>query len=257
MQSEESQTETTNPASSDTPAYEQRRRVLIFSSYKLFSQCLLSYLQQHGNFGVRSESAIESTTDAIEVWKPEVLLVDLSCGDENLLRYVQLISRDYGRLKVIVLGVDQLSAGDLQCTDLRASGYMASGTSLKELSGAIDQVVEGGVVCSPSLAYLAFARLATLSGEVQRSSRIEALKLTPREMETLLLIAEGLSNRKVADRLSLSIYTVKNHVHHILEKLHVSSREEAVQYAYERCWLPSRPSLPSVDGMAARQRASA
>lgn len=256
MRSHHISVDSTGLTSHDTSTCDRRRRVLVFSNYKLFSQCLCSYLYYNDKIGVRNESSIESTTHAIEIWEPEVLLVDLSCGDTSLLSYVQQICGKYDTLKVIFLGVDQICAEDLQCTDFQASGYMASGTSLQELSEAIDQVVEGGVVCSPCLAYLAFARLASLSGEVKRTSRIEALKLTPREMETLLLIAEGLSNRRVADRLSLSIYTVKNHVHHILEKLQVSSREEAVQYAYERSWLPSRPNLPSVDGIAGRHRAS-
>ena len=89
-----------------------------------------------------------------------------------------------------------------------------------------------------------FARLAELSRERARSERVEALELTPREMEILQLIAEGLSNRSIAERLSLSVYTVKNHVHHILEKLHVQDRREAVEHAYARHWL--RPQRVAV-----------
>ena len=82
-----------------------------------------------------------------------------------------------------------------------------------------------------------FARLAELSRERKRSERVEALELTPREMEILQLIAEGMSNRSIAEQLSLSVFTVKNHVHHILEKLHVQDRREAVEHAYARHWL--------------------
>jgi len=61
--------------------------------------------------------------------------------------------------------------------------------------------------------------------------------LTPRELEILNLISDHLGNKQIANRLSVSTYTVKNHVHHILEKLQVHSRAEAVDYARQRQWL--------------------
>jgi LuxR family maltose regulon positive regulatory protein len=69
---------------------------------------------------------------------------------------------------------------------------------------------------------------------------VVALELTPREVEILALLAEKLSNRQIADRLFLSLHTVKNHVHHILSKMEVRHRREAVEKAYGRRWLPEQ-----------------
>jgi two-component system NarL family response regulator len=64
-----------------------------------------------------------------------------------------------------------------------------------------------------------------------------ALDLTPRQMEVLRLIARGLGNERIADRLRLSPHTIKNHVHNILERLDAKDRAEAVAHAYQRRWL--------------------
>jgi two-component system NarL family response regulator len=80
-------------------------------------------------------------------------------------------------------------------------------------------------------------RLGRLGRRDRKQQEMEALRLTPRQMEVLRLISRGLGNGQVADRLGLSPYTVKNHVHNILECLGVSDRTEAVAYAYRRRWL--------------------
>jgi DNA-binding NarL/FixJ family response regulator len=63
------------------------------------------------------------------------------------------------------------------------------------------------------------------------------MKLTPREVEILELIAKGLNNREIGEQLFLSLHTIKNHVHKILQKLQVSRRSDAVKYAHEKQWL--------------------
>jgi DNA-binding NarL/FixJ family response regulator len=87
---------------------------------------------------------------------------------------------------------------------------------------------------------LLFDRLGRLGRERKRRDRLEILELTAREMEILRLIADGLTNRQIASRLYLSAYTVKNHVHRILDALGVQSRRAAVNHAYAKGWLRGR-----------------
>jgi DNA-binding NarL/FixJ family response regulator len=128
--------------------------------------------------------------------------------------------------------VDYLAAG--------AGGYLVRGQSVAELCSALEAVSRGDVVCNPRLASALFDRLARLGRERRRREKLDYLTLTPRELEILRLIAEGLNNQAIARRLFLSVHTVKNHVHKILDTLGVGSRWEAVRHAIERGWLRDR-----------------
>jgi DNA-binding NarL/FixJ family response regulator len=102
---------------------------------------------------------------------------------------------------------------------------------LEDLVGTIYSAYKGEAVCSPRIAYTIFARVAELSLRRLDDRILELLSLTPRESEVLGFIADGLSNKEIASQLNLSLYTVKNHVHNLMEKLRVHNRLEVVRHA--------------------------
>ncbi len=118
-----------------------------------------------------------------------------------------------------------------------ARGYLRLSASIAELLESIARLLAGEVVFSPELAPAMFSRLAELTTERRRRRRLEALLLTSRELGILRLLAEDLSNKEIAQQQSLSVHTIKNHVHHILKKLGVRKRSEAVRMALERSWI--------------------
>ena len=101
-------------------------------------------------------------------------------------------------------------------------------------------MARGEIACSPRVAHSLFQRLASLGRERRRREKLDFLALTPRELEILRLIAAGLSNQEIAKKLFLSVHTVKNHVHKILETIGVHSRWAAVRHAVERGWINDR-----------------
>ena len=121
-------------------------------------------------------------------------------------------------------------------------------------------MLAGEVYCSPRVTYSMFHRLGEMARERRRHEEAQSLDLTPREMEVLRLISDGLTNRQIAERVCLSVYTVKNHVHNILAKLEVERREMAVEEAYARELAPAAAPLGRsmsprrMDGAAARRR---
>ena len=183
----------------------------------------------------------EDLTTTLGSLYPHVVLIDVTKGDEfveaRIFQLIQRILHECPAIRIIILGVSEIEPDILRCIEEGVSGYVAKDSTARELHEAVQLVMRGEAVCPPRLAYSMFSRLTELSRECQRSKRADALALTPREMEVLQLIAEGLSNQLIADRLSLSIYTVKNHVHHVLDKLQVKRRAEAVEHAYQRRWL--------------------
>ena len=221
-------------------------RLLIISTHKLFRDCLASMLAEVETFEVQEHPLEpEGVLSQLRKWKPAVILIDLSrasdLASQDVPALLNEIKEKHDEIHALVLGVDEGDPEVLRCIELGAAGYVSKESSVVELQEAIDLVLQGGAVCPPALAYSAFELLADLSQKHERSLRVEALQLTPREMEILQLIADGHSNKGIAEALSLSIYTVKNHVHHILDKLQVKRRAEAVEHAYQHHWLRETP----------------
>src|SRR5436305_8977574 len=141
---------------------------------------------------------------------------------------------------MLVLGSAEAGDEILTCLEAGARGYVLRDQTLDELKAAIERVARGETVVTPEAAHRLFRRLGELGRESRRHRQLEFLDLTARELEILGLIAQGLSNQAIADRLYLSVHTVKNHVHNMLERLGLTTRGEAVEYARTRGWLPRR-----------------
>lgn len=126
---------------------------------------------------------------------------------------------------VIVTAFDELDV-IRACLSSGASGCLLKDTSEVDIAAALEELLAGEIVIDPRIAN----RLARRAVE---RDRLPELHLTDRERDVLALLAEGCSNRKIAERLFLSETTVKGYVTDLLQKLHASSRLEAVVRSYE------------------------
>jgi DNA-binding NarL/FixJ family response regulator len=127
--------------------------------------------------------------------------------------------------KVGVLGVEEAREEILPLVEAGITGYVTREGSIADLFASVECAVRGESVASPRMVATLMKQVASLTRE-RRSSQ-EAGILTTRERQIAGLIEEGLSNRDIARRLEIELPTVKNHVHNILEKLHVHRRGEA------------------------------
>ncbi len=209
---------------------------------RLFRQCLKSVLETQ-NFSVQEvDHERWDYCRAIEEWRPDVLLLDLGLPERRAVDLTRYVRKFLQGTKVILLVPSpqpnryekQLM---LECVGAGVHGYILDESPLEELKKAIEQALQGAVL--PQIVESLFAELASLALESSWPRNADISKLTRRELEVLKWIAEGLSNKQVAKRLSVSLYTVKNHVHNILRKLEVDDRFAAVQHAVENEWLPS------------------
>lgn len=203
----------------------------------LFRECLTAVLEMEGQFEVAElPDDLDAARAEIAAEPPDLVLVDLSRSREAALGLVRELSRDVG-VKTLLVGAEGVERDALECMESGAKGYVPIGSTFVELQRAIDRVLSGGVAYSPEVTPLMFERLAELGSEHRRSTRWDGLALTTRELEILALIAQGLRNKDLADKLSLSLHTVKNHVHHVLKKLKAPNRTEAVRIAVRHGWL--------------------
>ena len=170
---------------------------------------------------------------------PDVVLVSCSLAAGDSAELIRWVGGEYPQARVLVLGREEDQESPiLDCIEAGASGLISRNQSLAELKQSLSALASGETLCSPRLAQSVFSRLKELSG--RREQKAQENVLTAREMEILELVADGLSNKEIAKKLIISLHTVKNHVHNILEKLEVGGRYAAVTYAYERRWLKRR-----------------
>ena len=216
-------------------------RVAVADSHRLFRETLAAALRDDAGF---TRVAVTDADQAALARLAAGELVDVlllgsggNCPVGDLLRDAR---RHWPAAKTLVLGAEEGEAQALALLREGARGYLFRDQSLTELRDAILEVAAGATVCTPRVAHLLFSRLAELGRERRRGERLEVLELTSREIEILRLIADGLKNQEIAKRLYLSVHTVKNHVHNILERLGVKSRWSAVTHAREKGWLQPR-----------------
>jgi DNA-binding NarL/FixJ family response regulator len=221
-------------------------KLAILDPHRLFRECLASALREDACFsGVEVADVDRAALARLGDGGPVDVLV-LGCGDAAELRELLCQARErWPGIKIMVLGADDGQERALALLCEGARGYLFRDQSLAELRQAILEVAAGATICSPRVAHLLFSRLSELGREQRRSEQLDALDLTARELEILRLVGDGLKNREIAQRLYLSIHTVKNHVHNIIKRLGVASRWSAVSHACDKGWLHPKRRLPN------------
>lgn len=205
----------------DTPI-----RVIIVSGIRVLCEGLSEGLARHAAVTV---SAIAHDSDeacaAARRQPVDVALLDASSAD--LLGLAPVLQR-LGVAHVIAFAVGDHDADAIRCAEAGVSAFVGRHASVDELANAVSACNRQELTLSPRLASCLFKRVGTLSRLTADGPRVD---LTVREREILGLLQHGLSNREISSRLNIRLPTVKNHVHHLLEKLGLQRREQAAAMA--------------------------
>ena len=174
---------------------------------------------------VGAYSSCESALEDLPRHPPDVLLMDIGLPGMSGIEGVRMIKPLHPSIDILMMTVydDQERIFDSICAG--ASGYLLKNTPSSELIRGIREIKTGAPM-SPSIARLVLAALRQ-----QPSAAKAEYDLTPREIEILQSLVDGLSYKMIADKLFLSPFTVHSHIKHIYEKLHVHSKSEAVSKA--------------------------
>jgi DNA-binding NarL/FixJ family response regulator len=152
----------------------------------------------------------------------------LNIASEQSLESVEDLTAAGAR--VIAIGVPETEVDVVSCVEAGSAGILLRGEPPEALCDLVRAVAEGETICPPKMAAALMRRLAAIAAERRADDRIG--HLTAREAEILDLITDGCSNYQIAQQLSLSESTVKNHVHAILRKLDVGNRGQAAARAF-------------------------
>lgn len=206
-------------------------RLFVIASIRLYREGLAEVLCKLAD--VAEVGTAEDGQDGIariREFDPCIVLLDMSTP--NSAETARALLRALPTVRTIALGVPETEAHVLECAEAGVAGYVPREGSLSDLVAAVRSVARGEVVCSPHIAASLMRRIAVLS---QLGSPVRPLpRLTEREKEIVDLVALGMANREIARHLGIGLCTVKNHVHHILEKLGVQRRHEVKAFTTTR-----------------------
>ncbi|HHX38871.1 MAG TPA: response regulator transcription factor [Armatimonadetes bacterium] len=174
------------------------------------------------------EEAIEKTREL----NPDILLLDITMPGIGGLDALDRIKKECPQVRIVVLTMHDDESYMERVMASGGSGYVLKKAADTELISAIRAVHQGGVYLHPSMTRALVNQLQRRSAAEERQSRLES-KLSEREREVLKLIAEGYTNKEIADMIFLSVKTVETHKAHIMDKLELRSRAELVRYALD------------------------
>jgi DNA-binding NarL/FixJ family response regulator len=208
-------------------------RLLLIEDNRLLRDGILSILKPHKDIVI-----ITSTGDSknpllkIHQLKPNVVLLDLGLRSQNSLRVVEIVKREFPRAKVIVMDLAPVQADILQYVEAGASGFILKDASLNDFLSTIRTVSKGATVLPPLLVDSLFSQIVDYAMGNGRARLLEAVRMTKRERQVIALLGNGLSNKEIAQKIRISVYTVKSHIHNIMEKLALHTRLEIANYSY-------------------------
>ena len=198
--------------------------LLLIDDHPLIRKGIIQLLDLHTGITLAGEA--DGGADGIQLiqqQQPDLVLLDLNMRDMDGLTTLKKIKKEWPNIKVVVLTVSDNPQNIFEAFQHHADGYLLKNSDPEKIIEHLTEVMNGETVISPEVSKI----LAEAPPQASNST----LNLTNREEEVLRLIADGLSNQEIGDRLGISVWTAKVHAKHILKKLGLSSRNELIVWA--------------------------
>ena len=209
-------------------------RLLLLEDNRLLREGLTAMLNEQPDievvaaFGNGKEAVLKATREL----KPQIILLDLGLKDQSSLRLVESVRKESSEIKVIVMDLIPVQADVVEFVKEGVAGFILKDATFEDFLGTIRSVAEGESVLPRSLTGSLFSKIVEKVAREGKASLVESVRMTKREREVIELIAEGLSNKEIAQQLNIATYTVKSHVHNILDKLALHTRLQVASYAH-------------------------
>jgi two-component system nitrate/nitrite response regulator NarL len=221
-------------------------RVLVVAAVRLYREGMAYSLERRDGLTVAGCADCRDEALRLAATIPaDVVVLDMATAES--LALVRGFKQTAPNVKVVAFAVAENDSDIIACAEAGVNGYVPPAGSIDDLISAIHGVMRGELLCSPRVAGTLLRRLGTLASREPVTQLPGGLTL--REHEVVALIEAGLSNKEIAIRLHIEVATVKNHVHNLLDKLHVTTRAEAAAQIGARKAGPGRQlqalSLPA------------
>jgi DNA-binding NarL/FixJ family response regulator len=171
-------------------------------------------------------------TSLLRQVNPQVVLLDVGLRNGDSLRVAEKVKKEFPECKIIVMDLLPVHEEIVEFVNAGVSGFIMKDATLEDLANTIRTVAEGVQVLPPQMTGTLFSRIARDAVARGRPEALDSVRMTPREREVINLIAEGLSNKEIAERLHIATYTVRSHVRNVMEKLMLHTRLQIAAYAH-------------------------
>ena len=203
-------------------------KILLIEENRILREGISALLKKQPDMRVvAADLNDENILQIIGKLKPDILLIDLGLQSKDSLQIVKLVREQFLETRIIVMGLFPLHPAVREFVQAGVSGFLLEDADIARLIKTIRKVNRGLKVLPPLLTGSLFSQIVSNAIKIPNSP-----VMTKRELEVIDLVAEGFANKEIAQKLELSTYTVKSHVHNILKKLSLSTRAQIAKHIH-------------------------
>ncbi|MBE2279294.1 MAG: response regulator transcription factor [Ignavibacteriaceae bacterium] len=210
-------------------------RLLLIEDNHLLRDGILAILEPHSDILIVAAAGDNRNSFLkLQTLNPDVILLDMGLRNQNSLTVVEILKKEFPDAHIIVMDLSPVQADILQYVKAGATGFILKDTTLTDFLSTIRTVAEGTKVLPPVLVDSLFSQIVDHALRDGKHKLLDAVKMTKREREVIILLSEGLSNKEISQKIHISIFTVKSHIHNIMEKLTLHTRLEIANYSFNQ-----------------------
>ncbi len=224
-------------------------RLLLIEKNRMLREGLAALLKKRADIAIVATSGdSENTILRIHQMKPNVILLDLNLRNQNSLHVVGLVKKEFPEAKVVVMDLAPVHGDVVQYVKAGASGFILKDSTLEDFVVTIRTVADGGQVVPPTLADSLFAQIVEHAIKGKKMKVTEPVRMSEPERQVFRLLAKGLNDKEIAERLHATVQSVRTNVQNIMKKLALRNRLEVRNYKFTDGTLESIVGSISVVG---------
>jgi DNA-binding NarL/FixJ family response regulator len=209
--------------------------LLLIEDNRLLREGMAAMLNEQPDLAVVATApGGDAVLPLVRAAKPQLVLLDAALGENDSLRLLEAVKQVSPDIRVIVMDLLPAPQDIVEFVAAGCSGFILKDATLEDFVSTVRSVAQGVPVLPPLFTGTIFSHVAQQAVRRDPAAVREAVTMTRREQEVIGFIAEGLSNKEIAERLHIALRTVKSHMHNVLEKLALQTRLQVAAYAHRR-----------------------
>ena len=209
-------------------------RVLLIEDNRFLREGITDILRSHGGFAVDAQADGDGSTARLEGMRPpDVVLLDLGLEQEHSLSLMAMLRERFPESRIIAMDILPDQADIVEFVKAGGAGFILKNAPVEDYVKTIQAVAGGATILPAGLTKSLFTQIVESVLKSGKSIPAHAIQLTKREREIVDLISEGMSNKEIAQQLHIATFTVKSHVHNVLEKLELNTRLQIAAFVHD------------------------